>query len=262
MNLNEVGNSVLDLAKEVGEFIIEQGKIFTSDKIEEKGPQDFVSYVDKEAESMLVKGLKEIIPESGFIVEENSASNANEDYIWIVDPLDGTTNFIHNLAPHAISIALQKNKKTVLGVIYELGHKELFYSWDGLPVYLNTKEISVTKSTLISEGLFATGFSNSDHSRLTGHLKVVKKIIENSHGLRRHGSAATDLAYVAAGIFDGFFEYGLSVWDIAAGAYLVERAGGKVSDYSGKDNYFFGREMLAGNKQIHAELLNILKENM
>jgi myo-inositol-1(or 4)-monophosphatase len=262
MNLDEIGKNVLDLTKEVGEFIIKQRQIFSSDKIESKGYQDYVSYVDKEAEKMLVKGLNEILPESGFIVEENTASHENETYIWVVDPLDGTINFMHNLAPHAISIALQKNNSTILGVIYELGHKDLFYSWQGIPVFCNKQQVSVTQTKSISDGLLATGFSTNDQARITGHLEVVKKVVENSHGIRRHGSAATDLAYVAAGIFDGFFEYGLSAWDVAAGAFLVEQAGGKVSDYSGTANFIYGREMLAGNKTVHAELLNILKQNM
>lgn len=262
MDINFIGNQVVDLSKKVGAFIIEQAKIFSKDKVEAKGHQDYVSYVDKEAERQLVEGLKEIIPESGFIVEENTASNNQEQYIWIVDPLDGTTNFIHNLAPHAISIALQEKGETILGVIYELGHQRAFYSWKGTPVYCDNAPLSVTTSQSIAESLIATGFSINDHSRLDNHLKVVKKVIENSHGLRRHGSAATDLAYVACGIFDGFFEYGLSVWDVAAGAYLVQQAGGVVTDYKGSKDYYYGRELVAGNPKVHSELLKILDKYM
>lgn len=262
MDLNNIGNQVIALAKQVGTFIIEQRENFDRSVVEKKGHQDYVSFVDKQAERDLVTGLRQIIPNSGFIVEENSATHQNEPFIWVVDPLDGTTNFIHNLAPHAISIALQKNKQTILGVVYELGHGQMFYSWHGIAAYCNNKEIKVSTSKTIAESLIATGFSINKHARLPNHLAAIKSVVENSHGIRRQGSAATDLAYVAAGIYDGFFEYALNAWDVAAGAYLVKKAGGQVTDYKGTDNYFFGKELVAGNKAVHAELLKLLQKIM
>ena len=262
MDLNSIGTKVIELTYEVGKFISSERESFSSSKVETKGLHDFVSYVDKQAEIKLVNGLKGILPGSGFITEEKTAGNSNEDYIWIIDPLDGTTNFIHNVAPHSISIALQFKNKTILGVIYELVGDEMFYSWDGTPVFCNKKEISVTSSQHISDGLVATGFHINDFEKLHNHLKVVEQVVKLSHGIRRHGSAATDLAYVAMGRFDAFFEYGLSVWDVAAGAFLVEQANGKVTDYSGNDNYMFGGEILVGTPNVHEELLEILKNTM
>jgi myo-inositol-1(or 4)-monophosphatase len=252
---------VIDLAKIAGTFILEQRKLFTPDRIEKKGKQDFVSYVDKETEKMLVDGLRTIIPVSGFIVEEKTANHTNEEFIWVVDPLDGTTNFIHGITPFAISIALMQNSKTVVGVIYELGQKEIFYSWKGAGVYCNENQVTVSKAKAISEGLIATGFHINDNSRLEGQLQTVFEIVSNSHGIRRPGSAATDLAYVAAGRFDGFFEFGLSPWDVAAGAFLVEQAGGKVSDYSGGQNYMNGREIIAGTPGVYQNLLQLIQKN-
>lgn len=262
MNLDNIGDKVIDLAYKVGKYISNERENFSTSKVEKKGFHDFVSYVDKQAEHKLVEGLKSILPNSGFITEEKTAGNNNEDYIWIIDPLDGTTNFIHNLTPHAISIALQYKSKTVLGVIYELGGDEMFYSWEGSPVFCNKKEITVTSTQHISDGLIATGFHINDFEKLHKHLKVIEHIVKNSHGIRRHGSAATDLAYIAAGRFDGFFEYGLSVWDVAAGAFLVEQAKGKVTDYKGENNYLFGREIIVGTTGIHKELLELHNKTM
>jgi myo-inositol-1(or 4)-monophosphatase len=261
MEYKEITSEVLELAKKAGSFILDQRMLFTSDRIEKKGHQDFVSYVDKEAEKMLVEGLRAILPGSGFIVEEKTAQHANEEFIWVVDPLDGTTNFIHGVTPFAISIALMQHHKTVMGVVYELGQKEFFYSWKDAPVYCNQKPVSVSKAANIAEGLISTGFHISDNSKLNQHLTTVFEIVSNSHGIRRHGSAATDLAYVAAGRFDGFFEYGLSLWDVAAGAFLIEQAGGTVSDYSGTENFLYGREIVAGTIGVHRNLLQLLKKN-
>ena len=262
MNLDNIVNQVIELTYKVGEFISNERKVFSKSAVETKGIHDFVSYVDKQAEDKLVKGLREILPQSGFIAEENTASHSNEEYIWIIDPLDGTTNFIHNVTPHAISIALQYKSKTVLGVIYEMGGDEMFYSWEGTPVYCNKSKISVSSSKHLSDSLIATGFHINDFERLQNHLKVVEQIVKKSHGIRRHGSAATDLAYMAAGRFDGFFEYGLSPWDVAAGAFLVQQANGVVTDYSGNKNYLFGREIAVGTPEVHKELLKIIKNTM
>lgn len=262
MDYNKIGNEVIDLVKTVGDFIKEQGQVFDKKRIESKGLHDFVSFVDKQAEQKLVDGLSRILPNAGFIVEENTAGNKQEDYIWIVDPLDGTTNFIHGVSPHAISVALQYKGKTILGVVYELGLGEAFYSWEGIEAFCNGQIIKVSEAANISEALIAAGMPVNDYSRLKQHLLVVEQVVLNSHGLRRHGSAATDLAYVAAGRFCGFFEYGLSPWDVAAGAYLVQKAGGIVSDYKKGQDYLFGREMLAANPKVHSDLLALLAEHM
>lgn len=262
MNLDTIVKQVMELAVETGSYILNQRQSFSLQQAEKKGLNDFVSYVDKESESRLVKGLSGILPDSGFIVEENSASHANEEFIWIVDPLDGTTNFIHGVAPFAISIALQQKNETILGVIYEMGQKEIFYSWKGIPVYCNHRPVEVSKLNDGTLGMVATGFPINRFERLDNHLNVINEVIRKSHGVRRHGSAATDLAYVAAGRFEGFFEYGLSPWDVAAGSFLVEQAGGKVSDYQGLAGYLYGKEMLAACPAVYSRLLEILKKRM
>ena len=262
MDLNKIGFQVIDLVKQVGEFISVERTTFSKSSIEKKGLHDLVSYVDMEAEKKLVKGLSKIILGSGFITEEKTASHTNEDYVWIIDPLDGTTNFIHNLFPHSISVALQFKSETILGVVYELGIGEMFHSWKGINVFCNDKKVTVTNTNILADSLIATGFHINDFERLTNQLKMVDQVVKKSHGIRRHGSAATDLAYVAAGRFDGFFEYGLSVWDVAAGSFLVKQAGGTVSDYSGENNYLYGREMLAGTRGVHAELLEMINRTM
>jgi myo-inositol-1(or 4)-monophosphatase len=262
MDLNRVGEQVIQLTYKIAEYISKERKSFSISKVESKGLHDLVSYVDKQSEKQLVDGLRKIIPNSGFITEEKTANNNNEDYIWIIDPLDGTTNFIHNLYPYAISIALQYKQETILGVVYELGADEMFYSWKGISAFCNKKEINVTSTKTMNDGLIATGFSINDFDRLEKHLKVAADVIKKSHGLHRHGSAATDLVYVAAGRFDGFFEYGLSVWDVAAGVFILQQANGVVSDYLGKNNYLYGREIVVGTKQVHKELLDILKKHM
>lgn len=262
MELNEIGFQAIELVKKVGVFISHERKVFSKANVESKGLHDFVSYVDKEAEKKLVSGLKLIIPESGFITEEKTADHTNEDYLWIIDPLDGTTNFIHNLSPHSISIALQYKSEMVLGIVYELGLSEMFYSWKGYGVFCNESEIKISGAQQLSEGLISTGFHTNNFKRLPNQLKMVDQVVRQSHGIRRHGSAATDLAYIAAGRFDGFFESGLNVWDVAAGSFLINQAGGKVTDYSGMENYLFGGEILAGASGVHIDLLSLIKKLM
>ena len=228
--------------------------------IEQKGIHDFVTYVDKTSEDRIIETLKGIIPEAGFIAEENSQLSKSDYYNWIIDPLDGTTNYIHSIPFYSISIALQYKEEIILGVVYEVNSGELFYSWKGGAAYLGNDKINVSSTKKMDDSLLATGFPYHDFSILDDYLNVLKYIMKNSRGVRRLGSAALDLAYVACGRFDGFFEYGLNPWDVAAGAFLVQQAGGKVIDFKGKDNYIFGREILASNCGIHNEFFQIIKK--
>jgi len=260
MDLKAITNQVTELAKEVGVFIRTEKEKISSDVIENKGVHDFVTYVDKTSEQKLIDGLLKIIPNSGFIAEENTADYKGEKYRWIVDPLDGTTNFIHGLSPFAISIALQENEKTIAGVVYEIGLDECFYAYKNGGAYLNDKQINVSKATKIQDSLIATGFPYYDYSRIDNFMKSLNYFIQNSHGVRRLGSAATDLAYVACGRLEAFYEYSLSPWDVAAGAFIVQEAGGKICDFSGKDNWLFGKEIIAANSQVYDEFLGIVKD--
>ena len=260
MNLENIIQQVAELSKEVGEFIRNEKEKINSDVIENKGVHDFVTYVDKTSEKKLIDGLLKIIPNSGFIAEENTADYNGEEYRWIVDPLDGTTNFIHGLSPFAISIALQQNEKTVAGLVYEIGLNECFYAYKNGGAFLNDKPISVSKANKIKDSLIATGFPYYDYSRIDNFMKSLNYFIQNSHGVRRLGSAATDLAYVACGRLEAFYEYSLSPWDVAAGAFIVQEAGGKICDFSGGNNYIFGKEIIASNPLVYDEFINIVKD--
>ena len=259
IDLEKLTSQVCLLAKETGAFIKNERINFTTQSVEVKGKNDYVSYVDKTSEQRIIKVLSDLLPESGFIAEEGTNKTKGEIYNWIIDPLDGTTNFIHGIPCFAISIALMQNNRIVLGVVYEINFDECFYAWDNSPAYLNGKEINVSKADKLADSLLATGFPYYDYSRMNEYINLFKYFMQHTHGLRRLGSAATDLAYVACGRFEGFYEYGLQPWDVAAGAFIVQQAGGRITDFSGGDNYIFGKELVAGNNACFDEFLNTVK---
>lgn len=259
---------VVELAREVGIAIkMEESKVKGSD-VETKSLNSLVSYVDKEAEKKLVAELGKLLPEAGFIAEEGTSDKKGENYNWIIDPLDGTTNFLHGIPVYSVSIALEKTSKNaeeggpkmVLGVVYEVSRDECFYSWEGGAAYLNNEEIKVSRTPEIKESLLATGFPYYDYERVDAYFEVLKHFAQNSRGIRRMGSAAVDLVYVACGRFDGFFEYSLQPWDVAAGAFIVQQAGGAVYDFKGGHQWLHGQELLAANGKLDAELLAQIKQ--
>jgi len=258
MDYKEICDKVIEIAKEAGSFMREEQKSFTESKVEEKSINSLVSYVDKTAEKMIVDFLSELLPEAGYIAEEGTSTKTGEVYNWIIDPLDGTTNFIHGLPTYAVSIALRKNDRIVLGVVYEVGMDECFYAFGEGKAYLNGKEISVENNPLLKDSLIATGFPYYDFSRNTAFYNTLMTITQRTRGMRRLGTAATDLVYVACGRFDAFYEYGLSPWDVAAGAFIAEQAGGKISDYSGKDNWLFGKEIVASSTDLYDDFFKII----
>jgi len=259
LNYKNICNKVNVLAKEVGDFIRKEKHKISSDNIEIKSLNSFVTYVDKKAEQLIVDGLKNIISDAGFITEEETETIQSDKYNWIVDPLDGTTNFIHGLEPFSVSIALEEQGRVVVGVVYEVGKDECFYAYKNSPAYLNGKEIKVSTSLTLADSLIATGFPYYDFKKNKAILSSLEYFMKNTHGIRRFGSAATDLVYVACGRFDAFYEYNLNVWDVAAGAFIVQRAGGKVSDFKGGDNYLFGREIQAANNFVYDEFADVIK---
>jgi myo-inositol-1(or 4)-monophosphatase len=260
MDLKDICLRVCELVRETGNFIREESKKFTSDKIEIKGLNNFVTYVDKTSEEKLVKGLNKILPIAGFIAEEGSVKEEKVQYRWIIDPLDGTTNFIHGLPPYSISVALMDGNIVILGVVLEISSNECFYAWKGSKAYLNGSEIKVTGVSSVKDALIATGFPYYDFSRMKSYLESLDYLFVNSHGVRRLGSAAADLVYVACGRFEAFYEYSLNSWDVAAGALIVQQAGGKVTDFNGSDNYIFGREIIAANTLIYPEFYNVVSK--
>lgn len=262
MELKEICFQAIEIIKATGKYISGEIKSFDKQIVESKGVHDFVSFVDKTAEKQLINGLKNLVPQAGYIAEEQTVKQDDSLIKWIIDPLDGTTNFIHGLMPYAISVALMKDTEIVIGIVYEISHNEVFYTWKGGKAYLNEEEIHVTKAKSVKDSLIATGFPYYDYDRLPQFMKTLDYFMQNSHGLRRLGSAATDLAYVACGRFDAFYEYSLSPWDVAAGAFIVQQAGGKVADFSGGDNYIFGKEIIATNELIFEEFLGNVKDIM
>jgi myo-inositol-1(or 4)-monophosphatase len=260
MNLADICHAVTRLTSDVGQFILAERLSFQSSAIERKGHNDLVSYVDKEAESRLVEQLTELIPDAGFLTEENTKQVQGKSYCWIIDPLDGTTNFIHGIPCFCISIGLHYEGQPVLGVVHELNLNECFYAWKNGGAYLNGKKIRVSEVSVVSDSLIATGFPYHDYNRMKPYMEVFDHLMHHSHGLRRLGSAAADLAYTAAGRFEAFYEYGLNPWDVAAGVVLVQEAGGVVSDFSGTDNHTFGKEIIASNAKIYPEFLEIIQE--
>lgn len=260
MNYEYICKYVINAINGASHFIQTEAKKFTPDRIESKGLNNFVSYVDKTAEEMLVEALHEILPEAGFIAEENTVSDKGEQLKWVIDPLDGTTNFIHGIPVYAISIALMEGNETVLGVVYELNQNECFSAWKDGPAMKDGDEIHVSSAAKIKDSLIATGFPYYDFHKIKAYMESLEYFMQNSHGARRIGSAAVDLAYVACGRFDAFYEYSLQPWDVAAGAFIVQRAGGRVSDFKGGDNYIFGKELIATNSLVYDEFLSVAKK--
>ncbi len=262
MDLKKLCHNVIAIAKEAGQYIKSQQHTIHEIKIEAKGVHNYVTEVDKNSERFIIKQLKSLLPGSGFIAEEQTETVQAEEYNWIVDPLDGTTNYIHGLMPVAVSIALKHKEEIVLGVIYEIGADEVFWAYKGAGAYLNDKQIHVTRTSKLDDTLLATGFPFYDYSRLDRYMDLLRHFMQTSHGLRRLGSAATDLAYVACGRFDGFFEYSLSPWDVAAGACIVQEAGGRVADFRGGNNWLFGKEIIASNSLVFEEFVRVVKSFM
>jgi len=256
--LQQITNKVTEVAREAGDFIRQERKNFSADRIEFKGLNDLVSYVDKTAEQKIVTALQKILPEAGFLTEEKTTTTVGERYNWIIDPLDGTTNFIHGLPVFSVSIALQEYGKLVAGVVYEVNQDECFYASVDSPAYLNGKEIKVSAAPTIADSLLATGFPYYDFTKQPQYINLFTELMKGCHGIRRMGSAAVDLVYTACGRFDAFYEYNLNAWDVAAGIVIVKQAGGQVVNFTGGDEVIDTRELLATNGKITGEMLEMI----
>lgn len=260
IDLEKITSQVIILAKEVGRFIRAERKTFSYSIVEVKGLNDLVSYVDKTSEQRLVEKLSVILPEAGFIVEENTKSGT-KDYNWIVDPLDGTTNFVHGIPCYAISIALEYKGEIISGVVYEVAQNECFSAYKNGGAFLNGEKIKVSQRQTLSESLIATGFPIYNFSRIDAYVNTLLALMRSTHGIRRIGAAAADLCYLACGRVDAFFEYNLNAWDVAAGALIVKEAGGNIFDFSGNNNWLFGKEIIATNKNLQTEFGDLVKYN-
>lgn len=258
IKLLTVEKDVIETCLSVGDFIRSEGSSFDRARIVHKeGFNNLVSYVDKEAEKKLVEALSKIIPGSGILGEEGTSIEGVNEYKWIIDPLDGTTNFTHGLPPFAISIGLTRGDELVLGVIHEITRTETFHSVLGHPAYLNGQPMRVSPTATLNESLLATGFPYYEFKKSEAYMNIIRTFLRQSHGIRRLGSAATDLAYVACGRLEGFFEYNLNPWDVAAGAFLVKQAGGMVTDFQGGSNFLYGGEICASGN-IHQQMQTLI----
>jgi len=228
-------------------------------ELHSKDLNQLVTNKDIQVEKELVSGLKRLLPNASFLTEEKTVKESRADYQWIIDPIDGTTNFIHGIPAYCISIGLLYNDEIILGIVFELNREEFFHAIKDKGAFLNGVSIHTSKADTLADTLIATGFPYYDFERTNRYLKVLEQFMKNTRGVRRLGSAALDLAYVACGRFDAFFEYSLSPWDVAGGALLVKEAGGIVCDFKGGDAYLYGREIIASQTNISEDVLQIVR---
>ena len=258
LDIESLALAVCDVARKAGAFIKQERAVFSPDKIERKHAHDYVSYVDKGSENIIVESLRRLLPEAGFITEEGTAAYAHEKYCWVVDPLDGTTNFLHSYAPYAVSIALTEGEDILIGVVYEVCADECFYAWRGGGAYVNGKPIHVSNQPFADALLCLQLPYNSD-----AYKPVIQRLVSELYGrvasVRMTGSAAMALCYVAAGRLDGYAEKYIGQWDYMAGALLVAEAGGCVTDYDGNHSFTRGNSVLATNGAIQQNILEVLK---
>jgi myo-inositol-1(or 4)-monophosphatase len=262
INLKDICIGIEKAALETSKFILRESEVFDINRTEKKGHNDFVSYVDKGSEKMLVEKLGSLLPEAGFNTEEGTSVKKGSKYCWVVDPLDGTTNFLHGFHPYAISIGLMEYDDVVAGVVLEVSGNEIFSAWKDGGAWLNGKKIHMSKVNSLADSLLATGFPYNNFEILSHYMDCLAYLVQNTQGIRRLGSAAIDMAYVACGRFDGFYEYDLHPWDVAAGTVLVREAGGRVSDFSGNEKNISGKELIASNLAVYPELQEILYKFM
>lgn len=248
-------NTAKKAALEAGNIVMEHFHKVPTEAIRSKSKNDFLSFVDEQSEQAIISVIKQSFPDHAFLAEESGASQNDNDYLWIIDPLDGTTNYITGLPVFAISIALLHKGEPIVGVIYDPLHNEMFWAEKGKGAFLNDLPIRVSNKPRLDQSLIATGFPFKAKHFLDVYLQAFKDIFESSVGMRRMGAAAIDLAYVAAGRFDGFWELGLSPWDIAAGAVIIREAGGRISDFWDNDAFLYKNYTVATNGLIHKELI-------
>jgi myo-inositol-1(or 4)-monophosphatase len=225
-----------------------------------KGPKDFVSEVDRAAEAAIVETLHATYPDHAILAEEGTAKGANEaaEYVWIIDPLDGTTNFLHGFPQYCVSVALQHKGQITQGVIYDPVRNDLFTATRGRGAFLNDRRIRVSRRQHLKDCLIGTGFPYRDGENLDTYMHMMRAMTIEAAGVRRPGAAALDLAYVASGYYDGFWEIGLNPWDVAAGSLLITEAGGLVGDFGGDPGYLYNGQIVAANPRIFAQMVKVL----
>ncbi|MEN3374010.1 inositol monophosphatase family protein [Dechloromonas sp. ZS-1] len=259
-------NIAIKAARRAGQIINRASNDLDLLKVASKSPNDYVTEVDRAAEAAIIETLQEAYPGYGILAEESGVfaakSERDADFQWIIDPLDGTTNFIHGLPQYAISIALAKEGVVEQAVVFDPNRNELFTASKGAGAFLNERRIRVSRRTKLGEALIGTGFPYRMFDKIDLYLSIFKELAEKTAGQRRPGAASLDLAYVACGRYDGFWEFGLAPWDMAAGSLLISEAGGLVSDLRGEANYLDTGNIIAGTPKVFAPLLKIIEERL
>ena len=254
-------NIAVKAARRAGSIITRASEDIGSLTINDKGFNDFVTEVDLASEKEIIRVLKASYPDHAFLGEESGLSH-QADNVWIIDPLDGTTNFLHGFPQYCVSIALEQKGEITQAVIYDPNRNDLFTATKGQGAFLNQRRMRVSNKSKLKESMLGTGFPFRDFQHLPVYLKIFEEVVRGTSGVRRPGSAALDLAYVAAGWFDGFFEINLSKWDIAAGGLLVTEAGGIVSDFSEKDGWLESGNIVATTPKIYDPLIKIIRSHI
>ncbi len=257
-------NIALRAARQAGEHIVRASDRLDLIPVTEKGSNDYVTEVDRAAEDIIIRTLQKAYPDHGFLAEESGSSNPDADYIWIIDPLDGTTNFVRGIPHYAVSIACQHQGKIEHAVVYNPVTREEFTASRGRGAQLNGRRIRVTARTNLDGALLGTGipFRSHQNEKIAGYVKALEELAPQTAGIRRAGSAALDLAYVAAGRFDAFWEMGLKPWDIAAGILLIQEAGGLIGDFNGGNQYLETGNIVCGNPKCFKQVLQVVNQHL
>jgi myo-inositol-1(or 4)-monophosphatase len=248
-------------ARRAGAIINRAAQNLDALTVQRKQENDYVSEVDRAAEQEIIDVLLNAYPNHAILAEESGAKGESE-FQWIIDPLDGTTNYLHGFQQYGVSIALMHKGIITQAVIFDPARNDLFTASRGHGAYLNDHRLRVSKRIYLKDALIGTGFPYRDFSNLDAYIAIFKEMLQKTSGVRRPGAACLDLAYVAAGRLDGFWEFGLNPWDIAAGVLLVQEAGGLVGDFRGEQNYLQSGDILAGNPKIFGQLLQLIAPHL
>lgn len=257
--LEDICRKVVRISQETGSFIRSQvGRVHT-EQIVAKERNSLVSFVDTQAEQMLVDALTPLLPSPGFLTEEDTTVNTQGEFTWIIDPLDGTTNFLQQIPMFSVSVALSHEGDIVVACVYDIMHDNTYYAWRGGGAWCDASRIGVSAKTDLSEAIIATGFPYYEPDDLPSLVHALQSFLIMARGIRRMGSAALDMTYVACGKLDGFYETALNVWDIAAGTLIVREAGGVVTDFSGDGDFVNKRRIVAANPVLHRAMIEALR---
>jgi myo-inositol-1(or 4)-monophosphatase len=254
-------NIAIRASRNAGNIIVRAIERLDVIQITEKQQNDFVREIDQQAEQAIIETIRDAYPNHGILAEE-SGKQGNDEFVWIIDPLDGTLNYIHGFPHFAVSIAVQQKGRLEHGLIFDPIRQETFTASRGEGARLNDRRIRVSKRAQLQGSLLGTGFPFRQQQQLEPYIKTLQTLMPLASGIRRAGSAALDLAYVAAGRFDGFWEFGLAPWDIAAGAVILQEAGGLISDSQGGENYLTNGEVIAGNPKVFKALLQVIRAQL